>query len=314
MPISSADGHLPRQEGAADAAPFLSLLRNNSHVMRWPGMKNLWFITNPQSGSATQEKCAALEAVFEERGLSLAGRTGFPADAIPDPATLDAAGVDTVVLFAGDGTINAALCALADWSGAFLILPGGTMNMLAKILHGDADPAAIVHSAHGSARRVALPFAAAGPHRAFVGLIIGPAAHWGRAREAARAGRVARLAGALRNAWRRTFGRGIRLRGIADMDRRYQAIFVAPTDGALQVNAIDARDWGAIAELGWTWLTGDWVAARAVTQRNAAQIEPYSSRPVLALFDGEPVTLAPGTVVRAGTTEPRFLATVQGAA
>ena len=281
--------------------------------MRWRGMKNLWFITNPHSGSATQEKCAALEAVFIERGLALVGRTGFPADGIPDAATLNAAEADTVVLFAGDGTINAALCTLADWSGAFLILPGGTMNMLAKMLHGDADPATIVHAAHGASRRVALPYIEAGPHRAFVGLIIGPAAHWGRAREAARAGRVARLAGALRNAWRRTFGRGIRLRGVADMDRRYQAIFVAPTDGALQVNAIDARDWGAIAELGWTWLTGDWVAARAVTQRNAEQIEPYSSRPVLALFDGEPVTLAPGTVVRAGMTAPRFLATMKDA-
>lgn len=313
MPVSSADRHRPRREGAAYAAPFLCLMRNNSHVMRWRGMKNLWFITNPHSGSATREKCAALEAVFKERGLALVGRTGFPADGIPDAATLNAAGADTVVLFAGDGTINAALCTLADWSGAFLILPGGTMNMLAKMLHGDADPATIVHAAHGASRRVALPYIEAGPHRAFVGLIIGPAAHWGRAREAARAGRVARLAGALRNAWRRTFGRGIRLRGVADMDRRYQAIFVAPTDGALQVNAIDARDWGAIAELGWTWLTGDWVAARAVTQRNAEQIEPYSSRPVLALFDGEPVTLAPGTVVRAGMTAPRFLATMKDA-
>lgn len=282
--------------------------------MRWRGMKTLWFITNPHSGSATQEKCAALEAVFEERGLELAGRTGFPNAPIPDAATLDAAGVDTVVLFAGDGTINAALCALAQWSGAFLILPGGTMNMLAKILHGDAEPAAIVHAAHMQARRVALPYVEAGPHRAFVGLIIGPAAHWGRAREAARAGRIARLGGALRNAWRRTFGRGIRVRGIAGMQGRYQAIFVAPIDGALKVNAIDARDWGAIADLGWSWLTGDWVAARAVTERRAARVEPFSSRPILALFDGEPVTLAPGTAASSGTTQPMFLATVKGAA
>lgn len=277
-------------------------------------MRRLWFITNPNSGSATHEKCTALEAVFEERGLALAGRTRFPEDAIPDPAALDAADVDTVVLFAGDGTINAALCALAHWSGAFLILPGGTMNMLAKMLHGDADPAAIVRAAHHVARQVALPYVEAGPHRAFVGLIVGPAAHWGRAREAARAGRIARFAGALRNAWRRTFGRGIRIRGVADMDQRYQAIFVAPAHGALQVNAIDARDWGAMAELGWTWLTGDWVAARAVTQREAPQIEPYSSRPVLALFDGEPVRLAPGTVIRAGMTRPNFLATAREAA
>ena len=280
--------------------------------MRWRGMKCLWFITNPQSGSATQEKCEALEAVFEERGLTLAGRTRFPEDSIPAGEALDVADVDTVVLFAGDGTINAALCALADWGGAFLILPGGTMNMLAKILHGDADPAAIVHAAHLDAQRVALPYIEAGPHRAFVGLILGPAAHWGRAREAARAGRLARMTGAVRNAWRRTFGRGIRVRGVPDMSERYQAIFVAPTDTGLRVDAIDARDWGSIADLGWSWLSGDWVAARAVTQRRAVWIEPFSSRPVLALFDGEPVTLAAGTQVTSGMTRLAFLAT-QGA-
>lgn len=289
-------------------------MRNNPPVMRWRGMKRLWFITNPQSGSATQEKCAALEAVFEERGLALAGRTGFPEDPIPERDALDAADVDTVVLFAGDGTINAALCALAKWEGAFLILPGGTMNMLAKILHGDADPAAIVHSAHQAARRVALPFVEAGPHRAFVGLILGPAAHWGRAREAARAGRFARMARAARNAWRRTFGRGIGVRGVPGMDGRYQAVFVAPTETGLRVDAIDARDWGAIVELGWSWLTGDWVAARAVTQRNAELIEPLSRRPVLALFDGEPLTLDAGIRVSSGLTRPVFLATKEVAA
>ncbi len=308
-PISRADPIVPLPEGAAHAAPFLCAARNNPRVMRWRGMERLWFITNPQSGSATQEKCAALEAVFDERGLTLAGRTRFPDDAIPDPAALDAADIDTVVLFAGDGTINAALCALAGWDGAFLILPGGTMNMLAKALHGDADPAAIVHAAHHEARRVAMPYVEAGPHRGFVGLILGPAAHWGRAREAARAGRLARMVGAVRNAWRRTFGRGLRVRGVPGMDARYQAIFVAPTDTGLRVDAIDARDWGAIAELGWSWLTGDWVAARAVTQRRAQQIAPFSSRPVLALFDGEPVTLKAGTIVGSGTTAPVFLAT-----
>lgn len=274
-------------------------------------MQSLWFITNPHSGSATQVKCDALEAVFAERGLSLAGRSRFPDDAMPEPAALDAAGVDTVVLFAGDGTINAALCALADWDGAFLILPGGTMNMLARALHGDGggDAAAIVHAAHGSARRVALPYVAAGPHRAFVGLILGPAAHWARAREAARHGRVARVIRAARNAWRRSFGRGIAVRGVAGMQGRYQAVFVAPAVDGLQVNGIDARDWGAILDLGWAWLTGDWVAARAVTDRRAQRIAPSGRRPVLALFDGEPVTLAPGTPITGGTTPPRFLTT-----
>ncbi len=270
-------------------------------------VKRLWFITNPNSGSATHEMCEALEAVFEERGLTLVGRTAFPDT--PIPSIGDLSDVDTVVLFAGDGTINAALCALADWDGAFLLLPGGTMNLLAKALHGEAEPAAIVHAAHKGGRRVALPFVEAGPHRAFVGLILGPAAHWGRAREAARKGRVGRVLAAIRSAWRRTFGKGIRVAGVPGMRARYQAVFVAPSPDALEVAAIDARDWTSIAELGWNWLTGDWVAARAVTDRRAQLLRPVSKRPVLALFDGEPVTLPPDIEVSGGMTRPAFIST-----
>lgn len=277
-------------------------------------MQRIWFITNPHSGSAGKEKCAAIEAVFAERGLHLAGRTGFPDDSIPDAAMLESAQVDTVALFAGDGTINAALCALASWDGAFLILPGGTMNMLAKQLHGDADPAAIIHAAHMHGQIVALPYVEAGPHRAFVGLILGPAAQWARAREAARKGRLSRVLHAARNAWRRTFGAGLRVQGVAGMRGRYQAVFVAPGQDAMEVAAIDARDWGTIAQLGWNWLTGDWIAARAVTDRRAQRLQPVSRRPLLALFDGEPVTLEPGQVVTGGMTRPAFIATKQVAA
>ncbi|WP_447727092.1 diacylglycerol/lipid kinase family protein [Sphingomonas koreensis] len=275
-------------------------------------MKRLWFITNPNSGSATREMCEALEAVFAQRGLALVGRTTFP-DA-PIPSVDDLGGVDTVVLFAGDGTINAALCALADWDGAFLILPGGTMNLLAKALHGDAEPAAIVHATHRGGRRVALPYVEAGPHRAFVGLILGPAAHWGRAREAARKGRIGRVLGAIRSAWRRTFGKGLRIAGVPGMRGRYQAVFVAPGEGVLEVAAIDARDWSSIAELGWNWLTGDWVAARAVTDRRAQRLRLVRRRPVLALFDGEAVTLDPDVEVTGGMTRPVFIATYEDAA
>lgn len=278
-------------------------------------MERLWFITNPDSGSATREKCEALEAVFEERGLMLAGRTGFPDAPIPPERELAAAKVDTVVLFAGDGTINAALCALADWDGAFLVLPGGTMNLLAKTLHGNAEPAAIVHAAHEAGRGVALPYVEAGPHRAFVGLILGPAAHWARAREAVRKGRVARLLGAMRSAWRRTFGKGIRVAGVPGMRGRYQAVFVSPAAGrGLEVAAIDARDWGSIAELGWNWLTGDWIAARAVTDRRAERLRLLCRHPVLALFDGEPVTIDPDAEVTGGMTGPAFLATIEDVA
>lgn len=273
-------------------------------------MQTLWFITNPNSGTTSHAKCDAMEAVFEERGLTLAGRTNFPQDALPEGAALDAAGVDTVVLFAGDGTINAALRALAAWEGAFLILPGGTMNLLAKALHDETDPHKIIHAAHGCDRRVALPYIVAGEHRAFVGLILGPAASWFRAREVVRKGRFGRLAAAVRGAWRATFHRrGVRVEGARALGDRYQAVFVTPTLEGLEVAAVDARDWRSIAQLGWEWVTGDWVAARAVTEGRTEQLNLAERKPVLALFDGEPETLDPGTTIRAGRSLETFIAT-----
>jgi diacylglycerol kinase family enzyme len=273
-------------------------------------MEKLWFITNPDSGSTSRAKCDALEAVFDNAGLSLAGRTEFPRDSLPGADELDAAGADTVVLFAGDGTINAALCALSEWDGAFLILPGGTMNLLAKALHSESDPHRIVELAQKADRRVALPFVEAGPHRAFVGLILGPAASWARAREAVRKGRFGRLVGAARAAWRKTFGEhGIRVSGAPGLGDRYQAVFVTPELDGLHVAAVDARDWRSIAELGWTFVTGDWVAARAVTETRAETLRVSEGRGAVALFDGEPVTLDPEQTIRAGKSLETFIAT-----
>jgi diacylglycerol kinase family enzyme len=273
-------------------------------------MEKLWFITNPGSGSTTSAKCDALEAVFEERGLTLAGRTEFPAEEIPKGAALTRKKVDTVVLFAGDGTINAALSALQGWKGSFLILPGGTMNLLAKKLHATLDPKEIIHLAQDEATRVALPLVKVGDRRAFVGLILGPATAWFRAREAARKGAVKRLFQAAHIAWDRTFGgSGIRIAGVKGLDDRYQAVFVRPEEGELHVAAVEARDWRSIVQLGWEWMTGDWVAARAVSDSLTQSLSPKGSKPVLALFDGEPVSLEPGTTIEAGMSRKAFIAT-----
>lgn len=273
-------------------------------------METLWFITNPNSGTATHAKCEALEAVFQESGLKLAGRTEFPEQKLPTAAELDGAKVDTVVLFAGDGTINAALSSLEKWEGAFLILPGGTMNLLAKGLHSETDPHKIVHAARQGDRRVALPYVIAGEHRAFVGVILGPAAAWGRAREAARKARFGRLVGAAKAAWRKTFtGRGIRVEGAPGLADHYQAVFVTPDLDGLHVAGVDARDFGSIVQLGWDWLTGDWVAARAVSEARTEELRVCGRRPVQALFDGEPVALEPHARLRAGKSLETFIAT-----
>ncbi|MFA6123834.1 diacylglycerol kinase family protein [Sphingomonas sp.] len=272
-------------------------------------MKTLWFITNPKSGTATPAKAEALATLFADRGLVLAGRTAFPDDALPTPQSLEAAGVDTAVLFAGDGTINAAVCALAEWRGAILILPGGTMNMLAKHLHGATDPAAIVAAAVEHGRMTGLPYVDVAGQRALVGLILGPAATWVRAREMVRAGRLRGLGRAMKHAWQRTFGRGIRLEGVPALKHGAQAVFVRPEADHLDIAAIDARDFRAIARLGWEWVTGDWVASGEVTHCHVRAFRTCGDKPALALVDGEPIMLEPGSTVSVGMMRGIFITT-----
>ncbi|OYY89532.1 MAG: hypothetical protein B7Y45_11835 [Sphingomonas sp. 28-66-16] len=276
-------------------------------------MHDLWFITNPGSGSSTEANCASIKKLLTDKGLTVVGETAFPEQGLPTPAMLDAAGADTAILFAGDGTINAAVAALDAWPGAILILPGGTMNMLAKALHGSADPVAIVEAAIRSGQQVSLPIVVAGEHRALVGLILGPAASWVRTRELVRAGRVRGLGRALALAWRRTFGRGIRLSGVKMPGRGAQAVLIRPDAGGLAAAAIDAREWRSIARLGWDWLTGDWLSAASVTQVHAKTLRIAGSRPVRALFDGEPQMLDPSVPITTGETRCHFIRTLQDA-
>jgi hypothetical protein len=270
-------------------------------------MRRAWIVTNPASGSTSGKAGEALDRALADAGVEVAGRTIFPDEPLPKPEALDAAEVDTAVLFAGDGTVNAAADALEDWGGQLLILPGGTMNMLAHELHGHEDSASIIQAAQERGRRVSLPFAGAEGHSAYVGLIIGPGSSWVRVREAVRAHRWRALGRAVRHALARTFGRGLRIDGLPV---RPQAVYLRAEDDRLVVRAVDARGFRAIAELGWDWLTRDWVRAQAVTPARLPELRLRERKPASALFDGELRLLPVGAVVTPGRSRPIFVSTL----
>lgn len=273
-------------------------------------MKHIWFISNARSGSTSEDKCEALRTICTDKGLHIVGHSQFPDDDLPGPDALQRAGADTVLLFAGDGTINATIRAIGTWEGQVLILPGGTMNLLAKMLHGDADPAEIIHKAHNATRLTGLSYLHADDHRAYVAVILGPAAYWARAREAARQRKGINMARHAMDAWRRMFSEKIRVAGVPGLSHGYQAIFATSRQGEISLAAVNAHDWRSIAQLGWDWLRGDWVAAQAVTSRQTDSFRIASRHSVLALFDGEPQTLSRGTGFTAGQSAPIFLTTL----
>src|SRR3546814_14220271 len=89
-------------------------------------------------------------------GAPLAATFALPDDDIPGAAELERRGIDLLLVWTGDGTINAAATKAAGWDGAVLPLPGGTPNLLSKQLHGDRPAPEILSDAlQGRGRRQA---------------------------------------------------------------------------------------------------------------------------------------------------------------
>ena len=107
---------------------------------------------NAASGSASDIREAA-RALFAEQGMELRAEYLQP-DEIAD--TVDGIfrdGCDLFVSFGGDGTSRASGERCAKEDVPFVPLPGGTMNMLPKLLYGDVGWEQALRAALGSSVR-----------------------------------------------------------------------------------------------------------------------------------------------------------------
>jgi len=272
-------------------------------------MKTVWIVLNRGSRTVGEDWDARLTAAFEARGAVVAGVTDFPHDPLPEPAALDRAKVDTVAVAAGDGTINALAQTLDNWPGVLLVLPGGTMNLLAKSLHGDATPEVIVAAVADPPQTRAVTTVDADGARALVGVIVGPGASWVHAREAVRKGRWGRLRRTVRLAWLRSLSSSVRLREGRKRSRGYRAIFIHPDGDVLSVVRVRASGWTDGVRLGFSYLVGNWATARGIETGTAETLQLVERRPVFALFDGEPLRLSPDARLTMGHTRLRFVVT-----
>lgn len=150
--------------------------------------KPIWLLTNSRSGSNSERALALLEADCREAGFTVARILAFPDDGLPTPSDLESAGIDRLAIFTGDGTLNAAIANLAGWGGAVIVLPGGTMNLLSKRLHGpEAEPGPILaRVAAGASRAVRPIMIRCAEGDALAGLLAGPGTAWAGVREAMR--------------------------------------------------------------------------------------------------------------------------------
>ncbi|MBD3729829.1 MAG: hypothetical protein IE933_09005 [Sphingomonadales bacterium] len=257
-----------------------------------------WLIHNPASGSNDEAALAALHDALENAVIELAGTSRFPDDPLPTPDELDAADVPLAIIYTGDGTANAAISKLQDWRGAVLFLPGGTMNLLGRRLHGESDVATILRIvASGAALRCRPPVIRSDHGIALAGLLAGPGTSWASVREAMRAGDIAGIASDAVDAIGRTT-QDEPVHAVAPRLGRaegYPLLQLTPGANGIALHGYYAETAGDLARQGFALLRRNFREGPHDSLGLVDEVEIASDggAAVEMLLDGEPVTGLP---------------------
>lgn len=272
-------------------------------------METIWLIYNPRSRTADEALVQQIEDAFAGAGKPIARKLELGEDALPKVDDLRQAGVTLLIQLSGDGSINGLASALDGWEGALLVLPGGTMNLLSKSLHGEAAvPDIVARVLAGQTRRLTVPIIRHETLIAYTGIVAGPTAAWGNVREDLRKGDLAALGQDALHAVSATFDApGVSIDDSADL---HPAIFIEPGEDALRVSAVIAQNAGHLLAHGWAWLMGDFRNGPFKPLEAGHEVALYSSGHQLELLvDGEPMTANEPAKFRADRSRVEFLAT-----
>lgn len=159
-------------------------------------------VVNPASGSVPENAVDLIETELAPLNISYDIQTGS-SDTLQDTLsraheTLSAN--DTLAIWSGDGSLACALELQRDNSPPILALPGGTMNMLHKRIHGDVtDWPAVLKNCLENRNELELASGLISGHRFYVGALFGKLTQLARAREIGRQGQPLKAVGEVLN-------------------------------------------------------------------------------------------------------------------
>jgi hypothetical protein len=255
--------------------------------------KTVWLVCNPTSGSNDDAAVDAVAQAFAQAGLDLARIVRFPDDPAPGPADLDEAGVDLLAVFGGDGTTHSIVAAAHCWGGALLVLPGGTMNLLSKRMHGDVPAPEIVARLAGGAWRTTRPNIIRSRHGiGLTGALAGPGTVWNEVREAMRSVNLLEFVATAREAISQSANGPKVMCAEVDCGREdgYAAIAVVPHEDGLEANGFYAESLGDYAGQGIALLNRNFRDGPhdALGRHTRLRLVCPSGERMGLLIDGEP--------------------------
>lgn len=243
-------------------------------------------ICNDKSGSFDPTIRDAIAAACRDAGAPLAATFTLPDGDIPDVGALRERGIDLLLVWTGDGTINAAATRAAGWDGALLPLPGGTLNLLSKQLHGDRPaPVILADALAGKGRRRPIPTIRSDEGEAFVTVVAGPATRWAEVRETMRQDGLIEASRAAPDALDAMLNApGV---GVAGHDGTYPAVILTPTEQGITADGILTEGTADVLRHGLAWLGGDFRDGPSERIATAETILLESAAPISLEYDGE---------------------------
>lgn len=276
-------------------------------------MKRTLLITNTSSGSASGVDEQTVVASLRQAGLDVVERRVLPEQDLPAQADLDDSSIDVVAIISGDGTISNLHASLAKWSGAIFVLPGGTMNLLSRRLHGDIALMALLEELRtDSLVAKQIPLIAVADRHVLTGLTVGPSTRWAEVREGMRHADLQSLAETIPAAWSETLSdEGVWVGD--DRENQFASLFVEPVDGGhLSVIGFVASNIGDMVGHGLAWLRKDFRDGPHVDLGIMGDVTISSDeRAASALIDGEASELTVPIRCHAVMSEVQFLVHTQ---
>lgn len=144
---------------------------------------------NPRSGSVPVDAREKMTALLAEHGITDADMVETDPDACAEQMrALAETQPDLFMVWGGDGTIRSALSIAGPITDKLLILPGGTMNLLPKAVHGDKPWDQIVRDVLNGHTTQTLSAGEVNGERFYCAMLAGAPAHFAEVRENLRKG------------------------------------------------------------------------------------------------------------------------------
>ena len=243
-------------------------------------------VCNSQSGSHDDAILQQIVETCRAHGAPLAATFELPGGEIPDAAELMRQQIDMLLVWTGDGTINAAATKAAGWDGAILALPGGTLNLLSKQLHGDRPaPEILTDALQGKGKRSPIPTIRSDTGEAFITVVAGPATRWAEVRETMRQDGLIEASRAAPEALDTMMNApGVR---VAGNDQAYPAVILTPTPQGIRADGILTEGTGDVLRHGLAWLGGDFRDGPSTEIAHGETIILESAATISIEYDGE---------------------------